>query len=122
VNGAGTRGFRDFVDLNTIPLAAVERVEVLLDGATAIYGADAIAGVINIITYSSFDGFKASAYVGITDEDDGFTHNEDLLWGKTGDWGSALVSATVASNREILAGNRDFSNAPLQGLSRNTPA
>ncbi|HTM28224.1 MAG TPA: TonB-dependent receptor plug domain-containing protein, partial [Rhodanobacter sp.] len=42
VNGAGTRGFRDFVDLNTIPLAAVERVEVLLDGATAIYGADAI--------------------------------------------------------------------------------
>ncbi|MEO5831684.1 MAG: TonB-dependent receptor, partial [Rhodanobacter sp.] len=122
VNGAGTRGFRDFVDLNTIPLAAVERVEVLLDGATAIYGADAIAGVINIITYSSYDGFKASAYVGMTDKGDGFTHNEDFLWGKTGDWGSALVSATVASNREILAGDRDFSNAPLQGLSRNTPA
>ena len=122
VNGAGTRGFRDFVDLNTIPLAAVERIEVLLDGATAIYGADAIAGVINIVTYSTFDGIKASAYVGITDKGDGFTHNEDFLWGKTGDWGSALVSATVASNREILAGDRDFSNAPLQGLSRNTPA
>ncbi len=122
VNGAGTRGFRDFVDLNTIPLAAVERVEVLLDGATAIYGADAIAGVINIITYSTFDGIKASAYVGMTDKGDGFTHNEDFLWGKTGDWGSALISATVASNKEILAGDRHFSNAPLQGLSRNTPA
>ena len=122
VNGAGTRGFRDFVDLNTIPLAAVERIEVLLDGATAIYGADAIAGVINITTYSSFDGIKINAYVGITDEGDGFTNNEDLLWGKTGDWGSALVSATVASNKQILAGDRDFSSVPLQGLSRNTPA
>src|SRR3546814_9459559 len=71
---------------------------------------------------SSFDGIKASTYVGMTDKGDGFTHNEDLLWGKTGDWGSALVSATVASNREILAGDRDFSNTPLQGLSRNTPA
>ena len=121
VNGAGTRGFRDFVDLNTIPLAAVERVEVLLDGATAIYGADAIAGVINIITYTTFDGIKLSSYVGQTDKGDGFTHNEDFLWGKTGDWGSALVSATVASNREILAGDRSFSSAPLQGLSRNTP-
>ncbi len=121
VNGAGTRGFRDFVDLNTIPLAAVERVEVLLDGATAIYGADAIAGVINIITYTTFDGIKLSSYVGQTDKGDGFTHNEDFLWGKTGDWGSALVSATVASNREILAGDRGFSNAPLQGLTRNTP-
>ncbi|MEO5961900.1 MAG: TonB-dependent receptor [Thermomonas sp.] len=122
VNGAGTRGFRDFVDLNTIPLAAIERVEVLLDGATAIYGADAIAGVINLVTYSSFDGIRASTYVGMTDKGDGFTHKEDFLWGKTGDWGSALVSATVASNKEILAGDRDFSNAPLQGLSRNTPA
>lgn len=122
VNGAGTRGFRDFVDLNTIPLAAVERVEVLLDGATAIYGADAIAGVINIITFNTFDGIRASAYVGVTGEGDGFTHKEDFLWGKTGDWGSALVSATVASNKEILAGDREFSYAPLQGLSRNTPA
>lgn len=122
VNGAGTRGFRDFVDLNTIPLAAVERVEVLLDGATAIYGADAIAGVVNIITFSDFDGLKLSSYVGGTDKGDGFTHNEDLLWGKSGDWGSALVSATIASSKEILAGDRDFARAPLQGLSRNTPA
>ncbi len=122
VNGAGTRGFRDFVDLNTIPLAAVERVEVLLDGATAIYGADAIAGVVNIITFSDFDGMKLSSYVGSTDKGDGFTHNEDFLWGKSGDWGSALVSATIASNKDILAGDRDFSRAPLQGLSRNTPA
>jgi len=122
VNGAGTRGFRDFVDLNTIPLAAVERVEVLLDGATAVYGADAIAGVINLITFSSFDGVKFSTYAGKTTHGDGFVYNQDFLWGKTADWGSALVSATIVSSDEILAGARDFSFAPLQGLSRNTPA
>lgn len=121
VNGAGTRGFRDFVDLNTIPLAAVERVEVLLDGATAVYGADAIAGVINLITYSTFDGLKFSAYAGKTTQGDGFTYNQDFLWGKSGEWGSALVSATIASNDEILAGSRDFAHTPLQGLSRNNP-
>ena len=122
VNGAGTRGFRDFVDLNTIPLAAVERVEVLLDGATALYGADAIAGVINIVTYSEYDGLKFSSYAGMTTHGDGFTHNQDLLWGKSADWGSALVSATLTRNNQILAGSRDFSSVPLQGLSRNTLA
>ena len=122
VNGAGTRGFRDFVDLNTIPLAAVERVEVLLDGATAIYGSDAIAGVINIITFSTFDGLKLSSYAGITTQGDGFTYNQDALWGTSGDWGTLLLSATVGRNDEMLAGDRDFSQVPLQGLSRNTPA
>ncbi|KAB8162076.1 TonB-dependent receptor [Lysobacter maris] len=122
VNGAGTRGFRDFVDLNTIPLVAVERVEVLLDGATALYGADAIAGVVNLITYRDFDGVKASSYAGQTTHGDGFTYSQDFLWGTQGEWGSALVSATIASNEEVLAGARDFSFARLQGPSRNTPA
>lgn len=122
VNGAGTRGFRDFVDLNTIPLAAIERVEVLLDGATAIYGADAIAGVVNLVTYSNFDGLKASAYLGQTGKGDGFTHDEEVLWGKSGDWGSVLASASVRRSNQILAGDRSFSRVPLQGISPDTPA
>lgn len=122
VNGAGTRGFRDFVDLNTIPLAAVERIEVLLDGATAIYGADAIAGVVNIVTFRDFDGARINVYTGSTTHGDGFSHAEDLLWGKSGGWGSALLSISAARNDEILAGARDFARVPLQGLSRSTPA
>lgn len=121
VNGAGTRGFRDFVDLNTIPLAAIERVEVLLDGATAIYGADAIGGVINLVTFTDYDGLKLSTRIGETSHGDGFSHNEDLLWGKTGDWGSVLVSATVLRQNQVLAGDRDFSRARLKGPSKDTP-
>ena len=77
VNGAGTRGFRDFVDLNTIPQAMIERVEVLQDGATAIYGADAIAGVVNLHTYKDFEGLRAKAYLGTSSESDRDTTNVD---------------------------------------------
>lgn len=56
------------VDLNNIPSAAIQRVEVLLDGASAIYGTDAIGGVINFITRSDFQGVEVNAYVGATQE------------------------------------------------------
>ncbi len=57
-------GERGFVDLNTIPLAAVDRIEVLKDGASSIYGADAIAGVVNVITKKSYQGGEVSAEIG----------------------------------------------------------
>ncbi|MGB5345990.1 MAG: TonB-dependent receptor plug domain-containing protein, partial [Woeseia sp.] len=79
VNGAGTRGFRDFVDLNTIPQAMIQRVEVLQDGATAIYGADAIAGVINLHTFQDFERLRAKAYYGSSSEGDRDTMNIDVL-------------------------------------------
>src|SRR5688572_7565300 len=67
VNGrrwvAGT-GLGGATDLNTIPTAAVERIEVLKDGASAIYGSDAIAGVVNVILRTDFDGAELNAYYG----------------------------------------------------------
>ncbi|MBC3808914.1 TonB-dependent receptor [Undibacterium seohonense] len=56
------------VDLNNIPAAAIERVEILLDGASALYGTDAIGGVINFITRKDYQGVEASAYAGRTQE------------------------------------------------------
>jgi len=55
------------VDVNQIPLSAVERIEVLKDGASAIYGTDAVGGVINFITYKNFQGSKASGYLDMTE-------------------------------------------------------
>ena len=82
VNGAGTRGFRDFVDLNTIPQAMIERIEVLQDGATVVYGADAIAGVVNMHTYQNFEGLRIKTNYGETGEGDretlGVEHNGRL--------------------------------------------
>lgn len=69
-------GSRNFVDLNTIPDDVVERIEVLRDGASATYGADAIAGVVNIITKRQFQGVGARAEAGISE--DGVAANQRL--------------------------------------------
>jgi iron complex outermembrane recepter protein len=69
-------------DLNTIPLAAIERVEILRDGASAQYGSDAIAGVINIVLKQSTDGVKLNANHGIYQVGDGLTQNYNLNVGK----------------------------------------
>ena len=60
VNESSASGVGGSADLNTIPLAIIERIEVLEDGASAIYGSDAIAGVVNIITRRKFDGAKVA--------------------------------------------------------------
>ena len=79
VNAASASGVPGSVDLNSIPESMIERVEVLQDGASAIYGSDAIAGVVNIITKTHQKGFVASAQLGgYLDEGDGFTQNYQL--------------------------------------------
>lgn len=67
-------GARNFVDLNTIPDDIIDRVEVLRDGASSSYGADAIAGVVNIITKKQFQGFSARAEAGISQRGDAGNH------------------------------------------------
>src|SRR4029079_7141432 len=71
---SGGSGANTSVDLNSIPLAMVERVEVLKDGASAVYGSDAIGGVVNIITRNDFNGTEATIYTGRSDKGGGFTY------------------------------------------------
>ncbi|MEE9141789.1 MAG: TonB-dependent receptor plug domain-containing protein, partial [Gammaproteobacteria bacterium] len=73
INETSASGVSSATDLNTIPLNMVERIEVLLDGASSVYGSDAIAGVVNIITVKDFDGLAANAYYGQFDDGDGET-------------------------------------------------
>ncbi|MEP6939869.1 MAG: TonB-dependent receptor [Rudaea sp.] len=108
VNGA--------VDLSAIPTAIVERIEVLLDGASAIYGSDAIAGVINIITRRDFDGAELSAYYSQTDFDDGMRHAYDLSFGHKGDGWSVAAGIEYSRDDPIFAGRRAISATPLYGL------
>ena len=92
VNGASASGVPGSVDLNAIPESMIERVEVLQDGASSIYGSDAIAGVVNIITKRRQDGFVASAQLGkYLDEGDGFTQNYQLSWGNGSDGPTQIV-------------------------------
>ena len=72
----------NFVDINAIPMAAVERIEVLSSGASAIYGADAVAGVINVVLRRDFEGIRAAASLGdSTADSDEARINVNLTWG-----------------------------------------
>ncbi|GLP96156.1 TonB-dependent receptor [Paraferrimonas sedimenticola] len=98
------------VDLNTIPVAMIERIEVLKDGASAVYGSDAIAGVINIITKQDFDGFQIDAQAGMSDKGDGETGELNLLFGKNYDRGNFVVGATYVNRGEVMQDSRFWSN------------
>src|SRR3546814_5070065 len=78
VLGASASGVPGSTDLNSIPESAIERIEVLQDGASAIYGSDAIAGVVNIITKKRQEGLEASAQIGVFEQGDGTTQNYQI--------------------------------------------
>lgn len=80
----GDDGRRNFVDLGTIPDAIIDRIEVLKDGASSTYGADAIAGVVNVITKKQITGLHFNGSYGVSEEGDGDEYRADVTWG-TGD-------------------------------------
>ena len=96
-------------DLNIIPLSAVERIEVLNDGASAVYGSDAIAGVVNIITRSNYQGAEFGADYGISDKDDGERRAFHLLFGQSSDKGNVLFGVQYDKQNPVAASNRKVS-------------
>ena len=116
VNGSSASGVAAATDLNTIPLGIVERIEVLEDGASPIYGSDAIAGVINIITRKEFTGVVASAYTGGFNKGDGFTQKYDVSWGSTTPKLSMVFSASFLDQRSVFSKDRSLSDSPIPGL------
>ncbi len=99
-------------DISTIPASAVERIEVLKDGASSIYGSDAIAGVINVITRQNFEGAMASAYYGVYSEGDGAIRKGDMVMGFGSDKGSLVMSAEWRKEDGVGATDRWFTRDP----------
>ncbi len=116
-----------YSDLASIPSSIVDRVEVLTDGASALYGSDAIAGVVNIITRKNFDGAEVNAYVGQYSEGDGQKTSYSATFGKTFDRGWVTVGGEYSDEDPILGGAREFTaypngpRHPTDGLSGVTP-
>ena len=115
VNESSASGVSGSADLNTIPLAIVDHIEVLEDGASAIYGSDAIAGVVNVITKKHFDGFAVHAYYGEYGEGDGQTTDASIMWGHTGDRWNAIVAATYFKQDRVSSADRELSRFPEPG-------
>lgn len=113
VNGASASGVPGSTDLNAIPESAIERVEVLQDGASSIYGSDAIAGVVNIITKRSQKGLQAVAQVGQYGEGDGLSQSYQLSWGNGNESPlKVVVGANFVKQDSVSAGDRAISAFP----------
>ncbi len=110
VNGRRwTTGLDGSVDLNTIPTAMIERIDILKDGASTIYGSDAIAGVVNIITKQNFDGAEVNAYKGQYSDGDGEREAYDFTLGTVTDRASITVGASYVNEKSVMAGDRKIS-------------
>lgn len=113
VDGVGARGIRDFVDLNTIPIGMIGSMEILQDGASAIYGADAIAGVVNLKTKRGLDGFNVESKYGTSSRGDGQSFSLNTNWGHRFDSGSVFLSATYVNDEPVETKDRDLTAISL---------
>jgi len=109
------------VDLNNIPLAVIERTEILTGGATTTYGADAVSGVVNFITKSDFAGVQLDASTGVTEEGDGEFYRTELTIGANFDdgRGNAVLSLGYQDQKEVFQGDRDFSLFNVSSFTGN---
>lgn len=107
------------VDLNSIPTATIKRVDVLTGGQSAIYGSDAIAGVINIITRNDFNGLELNAFVSDSDDGGAGRKNADLTYGRNFDGGNAWISAGWSKQEPLRSVQRPYAANELRFVDAN---
>jgi outer membrane receptor protein involved in Fe transport len=103
---SGGTGANSSVDLNMIPVAMIQRMEVLKDGASAIYGADAVAGVVNLITKKDFVGLELQGRYGQTSEGDGRDKAANLTWGIASDKGNLMTALDYSESGTVTMDSR----------------
>ncbi len=112
VPGASASGIPSTVDLNTIPQSSIERIEVLESGQSPLYGSDALAGVVNIITKSAQEGLQASAQFGTYRQGDGHTQDYEASYGIKLPTTSIVFGGTYVKQEAVSTANRAGSQFP----------
>jgi iron complex outermembrane receptor protein len=104
-------------NLNAIPMAAVERIDIMTEGASSIYGSDAMAGVVNVIMKENFEGLTFNIGAGHRDQDEGTTSTEfSVVGGVSNDKGNITFSFDHQSRKGISDADRDYTKAQLGDL------
>ena len=96
-------------DVNLIPISAVERIEVLKEGASSIYGSDAIAGVVNFVLRSDYQGAEFSAEYGVSDYEDGDREGYNFMFGQSGERGHILAGVNFNKYKGVSSNDREYS-------------
>ena len=116
ITGSPSFGSGSAANLNTIPLAAVERIEILRDGASAIYGSDAIGGVVNIIMRKDYEGMTLSYYIGRPTQTGGDEDLYSIVGGVSGAKGNITFGLEYEEKDIIFQGDRSFSATGLSSF------
>jgi iron complex outermembrane receptor protein len=109
--GSPSLGGGGTVNLNLIPFSAVDRIEVVADGASAVYGSDAVAGVINVILKQNYDGMTIQARYGDRDEDDGTEESASVMVGASNDRANVTFSLEYDKRDPIFDKDREYTAA-----------
>ena len=120
VNGTSGSGIPATVDLNTIPANMIDRVEVLQAGASPLYGSDAIAGVVNVITVSKQKGLRLSAQYGSFRQGDGETQDYSASYGFAGPTTNIVFGASYVKQEPVRSADRSISLFPNPGQTACT--
>ncbi len=113
------------VDVSSIPAGLIERVEVLTGGASAVYGSDAVTGVVNFIMKKNYEGFEADMQAGVSGHGDGVELFTSALWGKNfgeDDRGNITVAFQAQRSDAIMFGDRAFTRDNLRANDYANPA
>jgi len=111
---AGTRGQVQAADLNVLPNAVLDRIEVLNTGASSVYGSDAVAGVVNIVTLSKFNGLAVEASIQAPEIGNGMTQRYAVTAGLSGERFSVLGSLELFDRNRITQGDQPWARCPQQ--------
>ncbi|KJY98945.1 TonB-dependent receptor plug domain-containing protein [Pseudoalteromonas ruthenica] len=106
-------GAASTVDLNTIPVSMIKSVEVLKDGASAVYGTDAVAGVVNIILKDNFEGLDMNLNTAMSGEGDAEESSFDITVGGSFDRGNVVIGLQYTDRGEASQADREFSKCPI---------
>ena len=114
LNAAGTRGTVSAVDLNTIPSSMIQRVEILKDGASSVYGSDAVAGVVNIITKKNADGISGGFSQNVPFDGGGEITTADLAIGISNEDSSFMFGIDYLERQPLQEGERDWATCQVE--------
>ena len=117
---AGTRGGVSSFDLNVLPQSIVSRVDVLKTGASSIYGSDAVAGVVNLITKTDTDGLQLDMNVSVPTDGGGEQYRITGMWGKKFDRGHVMVAVDYYKQQELARGDRKWLGCPEARIYTDT--
>lgn len=114
---AGAEGAPSLPDVNLIPSSMIQRIDILLDGASSVYGSDAIAGVVNVVLRDNFDGVQADAFINVPEHGAAVSQRYNLLMGNTGDNHRFLIGFEYFSQERMNLNDSDYNFEPGRGIA-----